>query len=249
MISLFDAQCGFGGGTPGTTDIVSAGDCADTLARLSIDRALVRIAPDTLEHDVVAGNARLFAACTAHPALIPCPLVVPNSGHAFPDEEAQVAEALAHGAGAVSIRPVPDGWLLEPWACDRLFRVLEAYALPVLCLERLVSLTQVAGLAGRYPALPLIVAETNYRAQRTLLPLLETFPNVFLSIGNNYSLHGGIEQCVELLGPERVLFGTGFPASEPMAAVTQLLYAGISEAEQRMIGVENMQRLLAGVRR
>ncbi|MHB0938465.1 MAG: amidohydrolase family protein [Armatimonadota bacterium] len=245
MTTLFDIQTGFGC-APGQAAI-TADDLRAEMRRLQIDRALACITPENMEFDVPFTNETLFTACADDPMLVPCPIVMPNSGDDYLPEEAQVEEAMRHGAGTVFIRPAADYWILAEWVCDRLFNALEAHRMPVLCLERLVPLEQVAGLAKRYPRLPLIVAESGYRQQRILLPLLETFPNVYLSTGNNYIVYKGIEQLVERGLTERLLFGTGFPASEAMSAVTQLMYAEISEEQRQLIGAGNMDRLMGGI--
>jgi len=239
-IALFDIQTGFG-------CAITADDLRAEMRRLEIDRALACITPDNMEFDVPFANEMLFTACEHDPALVPCPIVLPNSGADYLPEEAQVEEAMRHGAGAVFIRPAADYWTFAEWVCDRLFKVLESHRLPVLCLERLVPLEQVGGLAQRYPRLPFIVAESSYRQQRILLPLLETFPNVFLSTGNNYIVYKGIEQFVERGFTERLLFGTGFPVSDAMCGITQLMYAEISEEQRQLIGAGNMERLMEGI--
>jgi len=246
-ITLFDIQTGFGQ-APGQ-EAVTADDLRAEMHRLDIARALACVTPENMEFDVPFANDMLFKACHADSTLVPCPIVMPNSGQDYLPEEAQVEEAMRHGAGAVFIRPAADYWILAEWVCDRLFNALEARCLPVLCLERMVSLEQVGGLARRYPRLPLIVAESSYRQQRILLPLLETFPNVCLSTGNNYIVYQGIEQLVGRGLTERLLFGTGFPVSDPMGAITQLMYAEITEEQRQMIGAGNMQRMMEGIQR
>lgn len=244
-ISLFDVQTGFGC-APGQAPI-TADDLRAEMRRLQIDRALACITPENMEFDVPLANEMLFTACAADPALVPCPIVMPNSGQDYLPEQEQVEEAMRHGAGAVFIRPAADYWILAEWVCDRLFTLLEAHRMPVLCLERMVSLEQVSGLAQRYPRLPFIMAESGYRQQRILLPLLENFPNVYLSTGNNYIVYKGIEQLVERGLTERLLFGTGFPVSDPMGGITQLMYAEISEEQRQLIGAGNMERLMGGI--
>jgi len=44
------------------------------------------------------------------------------------------------------------------------------------------------------------------------------------------------------------LFGSGYPAAEPMAAITQLAYAEIPDDARRKIGVGNLDRLMEGIR-
>ena len=59
----------------------------------------------------------------------------------------------------------------------------------------------------------------------------------------------GFERASQRVGAERVLFGTGFPVSEPMAAVAQLMYADISDHDRAMIGAGNLANLVEGIRR
>jgi len=246
-IPLFDVQTGFGGAKTGQPVPLPPEELLDEMERLSIDRALVRTVPDELERDWPAANAMLFDACESQPAWTPCPVVVPATADDYPPEEQQVAEHIARGAGAAWIRVAKDFWNLCDWVCGPLLRALEARRLPVFCLERDVTVEQVADLAARCPDLPILFAGVDYREQRTLLPLLRSFPNVHLSLGNNYTMHGGIEQFVAKVGADQLLFGTGFPDAEPMGAVTQLTYADVSDADKAKIGSGNVERLLEGI--
>jgi hypothetical protein len=246
-VTLFDAQTGCGGATPGVPEVVTVGDLLEEMRRMEIARSLVRITPETLDLDVSGSNDALFAACAGEPALTPCPIVVPASGGDFPPEAEQVAGLIAQGARAVWIRPEFDYWLLAPWHCGPLFSALERRRLPVICLRRLVRLPDLADLAARHPALPLLLAELDYREQRPYLPLLEQFPNVHVALGAPYSVHGGIEQLVARAGAGRLLFGSGFPAAEPMAAIAQLMYAEISAGDKQRIGAGNLEALVEGV--
>jgi hypothetical protein len=224
-------------------------DFLGVMARLTIQRALVRTAPEDLDCDFDSSNRRLLEACRASPPLVPCPVVIPNTAGDTRQEHQQVEALLSGGAGAVCIRPRQDQWLLEEWVAGPLLQALQRCRLPVFCKAKEVSLQQVADLAGRYPQLPILLAETGYRSQRVLLPLLKAFGNVHFCLGGAYSLHRGVEQLVEQAGPERILFGSGFPESEPAAAVVQLMYADISDQQRSAIGSGNLARLLGEVRR
>jgi hypothetical protein len=248
-VELFDAQTGFGGAEKGNPDVVSPDELVAEMARLDIGRGLVRIAPDDLVADVQDANDELEQACRAHPEWVPCPILVPNGGGDLPSEEDQIGRALAAGAGAVSLRPKLDYWDLADWCCGTLLAALEASRLPAYCLGDRFSFEEIAGLARRYSDLPVIVAGIQYRSHRILIPLLEAFPNVYLSLGSNYTVHRGTETLVERLGPDRFLFGTGFPTVEPMAAVSMLTYADISTEAKEAIGAGNLDRLVRGVRR
>ena len=247
-IALFDAWCGFGGRKPGMRGQVPASHLADEMKRLGIGRALAHTAPENLDIDELHSNAALRADCELAGNLVPCPVILQNTPDLVPYEK-EVSVLLARGVGAVCIRPKQDAWSLADWSSGGLFRAPSARRVPVFCKESEVSLEQAAELAARHPDLPIILTTLGYRSYRTLLPLLQTFPNISLAMGHAFSIHGVVEHLVATVGPERILFGTNFPDSEPMAAVTQLLYAGISDADKALIGSGNIDRLLKGVLR
>ena len=248
-VRLFDAHTGFGGLGKAQREHVPLDDLVEAMGRLEIAGALVRTVPDDLERDWPGANGILYAACAAADGLVPCPVLVPNTGYDYAPEEEQVAEAIAHGAGAAWLRPGKDQWVLRDWACGRLVRALCERRLPAFLLHRDIALEKVGDLAGEHPELPVILAGVDFRHYRTLLPLLETFGNVRCATGKQFALHRGIEDLVRRIGPERVLFGSGFPESEPGMAVTQLAYAEIDEAARAAIGSGNLERLMEGIRR
>jgi hypothetical protein len=246
---LFDIQCGFGGARYGEAEIMSRDDCLTSMACLQIAGALVRTAPDDLDVDARLSNELLFEACHGHDSLIPCPVIIPATAGDLPPEDEQVDKFIRQGAGAATIRPKRDYWELLPWIADALFAALAARCLPLFCSYRYVTYVQVAEIATRWPDLPIILAEAHYNSLRTLLPLLQHFPNVHLSLGENVTQHRGVEWLVAHVGVGQLLFGTGFPRVEPMMAVTQFLYADIPAEARRAIGAENARRLLEGVQR
>ncbi len=249
MTPLFDAHTGFGGAEPGRRRAVSAGELAGEMHRLAIERALVRTAPEELDADFASSNEGLFGACEDLAQLVPCPVVAPPAGRDAVPEERQVASLIDRGAAAVCIRPKTDYWLLAEWASGRLLSALAARRLPVFCHENEVPPEQVAKLGGKYPQLPILHVPAGYRSLRALGALLEACGGVHLTLGGAWSLHRGIEYLVGRVGPQRLLFGTGFPAAECMAAVTMLMYADISDAERALIGSGNLQRLVGGIER
>lgn len=249
MIRLFDCQTGFGGGRPGLRQLSLAEDWFREMDRLRIAQALVRIVPEELNRDAIASNGDLLEFCRTNDRLTPCPIVLPAGGGDVPAETEQIESLLTVGAGAAWLRPNHDHWSLHEWCGGPLLGTLAEARLPAYVLERHVALENLADLAERRPDLPIILAEVNYRSQRKLRPFLQSFPNVHLSLGAPYTVHRGVEQLVQTIGPERLLFGTGYPLADPGMAITQLLYAELSDDDKVLTGSGNMDRLLREVRR
>jgi predicted TIM-barrel fold metal-dependent hydrolase len=247
-LDLFDVQSGILGRKTGSREFAAPEELLASTQDLGITRSLVRMDPPDMELDFIRSNQSLFQVCAAHPELIPCPLVVPNTIGDLPDEEEQVKEAIANQAGAVWIRPAAYHWNLAERVTGRLFSVLEQHSMPVFIAAGSLTVDETATLAGSFPVLPIIYAGVGYRDLRVQLPLLEKFKNIHLSTGNNFSVHNGIEQVVKQVGSQQLLFGTGFPASEPMAAVMQLIYADIPEADKENIAFKNPDRLVKGIK-
>jgi len=231
VIDFFDVQAGISGANRGCLYQPTSDKLLRMMNQFNINRAVVRITSGSAESDVLLVNQKLYTLCKNHQELIPCPIVVPNSADDFPTENEQINEALANNARMVWIRPKKDHWVATHWCSEKLFQALEERHLPTFISAKTVSIETVANLAMNFPALPLIYAESGYQEQRMLVPLIEKFSNVFLSLGNCYTSHCGIEQFIEKASVEQLLFGTGYPISEPMSAIMQVMNAAISEDE------------------
>lgn len=246
-LHLFDCQTGFGGASSGSRKILTDSDLAIQYERLNIDGGLIRIAPVEMETDIELTNTKLYTVCQEREQWIPCPVVMPNTGQDWLDEEEQVDLAIRNRSGAAWIRPETDYWFVTPWISDRLFQAMQDRRLPLYLSHKEISLETAAQVAGRFPDLPVILADVNYREHRMYAALLEHAPNIRLSIGTRFTVHGGIEQLVYRLGAERLVFGTGFPDSEPMGAAMQLIYAELSNTAKQKIGTENAMHLLEAI--
>lgn len=249
MIELFDAQAGFGGARPGQPWIPRVEELLGHMESLSISRALVRTDFEEMDGNVPLSNRLLYETCAKHKSLAPCPTVLPAACGDVPSEQEQINELISNGGCAATIRPNRDSWSIAEWCSGKMFTMLEQRRVPVLCRQANFEFEAVADLAKRYPALPIVLFQVGYRFQRVLVPLMKAFSNVCLSIGSPYSVHRGVEFMAEQVGAERLLFGTGFPSSDMMPAITMLTYAQISDSDKRLIGSENLERLIGGIRK
>jgi len=101
----------------------------------------------------------------------------------------------------------------------------------------------VAEIARRFPAMPVVCSHIQEALCRRLAPL----PNAWLDIsGSAGGLKlGALEEALALLGPDRLLYGTDFTVYEPRCFQTQLLKAVPDPDDRDKIRSGNLLRLLA----
>ena len=72
----------------------------------------------------------------------------------------------------------------------------------------------------------------------------QPYPNVYFDVCGFDPERGVVEKAVEILGAERVLFGSDAPGRNYAGQIAKVLYADISEADRRAILGGNAARLL-----
>jgi predicted TIM-barrel fold metal-dependent hydrolase len=77
--------------------------------------------------------------------------------------------------------------------------------------------------------------------------LIERYPHVYVDTAQ-YLLDGGIEAFVADYGPDRLLFGSGFPASYLGGMMMAIRHARIADEAKAAIAGKNLERILSEVR-
>lgn len=143
---------------------------------------------------------------------------------------------------------------LSDWCIDPLFEPLAAEAVPVVINPNEIGpmgirldetdWTAVVALCQRFPSLPVIVSESRMRRDhRTVLAAMEAAPNLHLEISGLW-LHRGVEFIANRFGPERLLFGSNWPMYGQHMTVATVTLADLSDDAKRLIGGDNLRRLL-----
>jgi uncharacterized protein len=243
-IKLIDIQNSMLGYALNSTDTVSGAELIAEMDKCQVSQAVCALLPDDLECDLDVSNNRLYEECAASKGrILPCPIVAPNRIEPEYYEEKQVVHAIEQGAPMARIRCAVDSWEIIPWLSGALFKALQAHRMPLL-FDQAQGFKLIGEIAGDYPELPLVIYNISYRTTRILPQLLKTFDNIYISIGNNFTFHCGIEMLIDKVGAERLLFGSGFPRTEMMSAITQLMYSDISDEQKALIGAGNFERLV-----
>lgn len=150
---------------------------------------------------------------------------------------------------AVRIFPKTHRFALADWCLHSLCAWLLARKLPLLVWHTEVEWPALYQLARACPALPIVVESQPQKIlyhTRTLFPLMRDCPNVMVEL-SNFAGQGFVDHAVREFGPERLLFGSFLPMSDPLVPIGLVLDSPIGEADRRLIAGENLRRLIGEV--
>lgn len=113
----------------------------------------------------------------------------------------------------------------------------------VLCIHPS-NLEDEEKILKNFPRLKLLVAHPGFPDIMKNYTLAQKYPNLYFDIsGGGLARWGMLKKGVEMLGPERILFGSDFPVIASGMYVSAVLFEHISESERKMIFRENFLRL------
>ncbi len=101
-------------------------------------------------------------------------------------------------------------------------------------------------IARRYPGANFIVAHGS--AVPDFCISMAKLPNVYCDMSATTMIAGTLELLCDKIGPQRILYGSDLPASDPGQRLGMVMAAHISETDKELILGRNMQRLLDNVR-
>jgi predicted TIM-barrel fold metal-dependent hydrolase len=227
----------------------------EMMDRYGIAEALVHDHHARLVYPQEAGNRRLLPIVRGIPRLHPVWVLEPSRQPGRKKAEALVNSMLEAGVRAARLRMkmIPP----LPWLWADLCGALEAHRVPCfvdfgdVATKGAPSTGEVDGLRGicaAHPQLPLILSHVmgGLGVHPGLLVLIRQAGNLHLDIAG--ILEYWLEVATEV-GPDRVLFATGAPFTDPGILISNVQYArGLDAQAKAMIYGDNLRRLMKGVR-
>ncbi len=189
--------------------------------------------------DALTANNQTLAACANFEWMRPVCAIHPRDSYSW---QAEIDRCLAAGARLFRISPREGGW--PP---DSVF--LEAIVEKLAGTGAVLSIdasspglpSQVVSVRGG-ASVPLLFTEARYYPLSELLLLAGRHPDIYIETGRITSPEG-IERAVEMVGAERLLFGSGAPRYSPWVAWQTLERAAITPQDRERIAWENADRL------
>jgi len=245
-MQFFDSNLFFGLPMNGSLEPVpTAEDLLAEMDRAGIAQALVwHIA----QHDASpqVGNQLLAEAIAPYPRLKGCWTVLPNQTGEFPPPDELLQRMAKARVAALRIFPRSHRFLANEVSMGELFAEMVAQRIPLfVSLKRGMDWQDVYALLAEYPDLVCAICDHGcWGMDRMFRPLLSRYPNVYVDT-SQYLLDGGFEALVADYGPDRILFGSGFPESYFGTMMLTLQHSGISTEAKAAIAGGNLQRILA----
>lgn len=208
-----------------------------------IDQALV-FNTDALR-DVVRGNQ--LAAQTAKASegrLNACYVLRPDiGGSEMPTAENLLKQLRDEKPAAVKLYPTAHRFLLNEFYAGELLEVLNELHIPVLFdSDQRPSYESLPGLAKTYSHIKFIFLRQAINESRYVRPLLQKLDNVYFDVGITIDTCF-IEEIVDKIGSEKLLFGSGMPLFMPAGALGMIIYSRISDTDKQAIFADNWTRI------
>ena len=106
------------------------------------------------------------------------------------------------------------------------------------------TLEDEADLAAKFPKLPIVIAHPESNGIMANYQLAQKYPNIYLDLsGSGLFRWGMLRKGIDILGPERILFGSDFPVVSAGMNVAGVLFEHLTDTERAMIFRENFMRL------
>lgn len=243
IINWYDCNCSYG--RVARPSHRFAHNVEELLAEMDwcgVDRALVYAAGSRASSPVTWNP--VTAGLRDHPRLAPTWAILPPSTNELPAPQDLIGAMREGNVRALWSFPQEHRYRLDFSTFRELFPLLEKARIPLFAKQNLIPLKE---LLTECPGLIVVaVNQGPHSVERYLRPLLDDFPNLYLET-SGLLVEGLIEEFCERYGPQRLLFGSGFPDQCLGGSLLRLAQADIGDDARRAIAGGNLERLLADV--
>jgi predicted TIM-barrel fold metal-dependent hydrolase len=190
--------------------------------------------------DQRSANEHVIELCAERPSWRPAAVIQPRDTFVWQDE---LSRNLAAGVKVFCIYPDRSGWPFDSIFGDVIIEALTGTEAALLIDATAPGLASRVAAAAADSGVPLIFTEARYFPLTELLPLAQRFPNIYIETSRLTSPNG-IEHCVDALGAERLLYGSGACRYPAWVAWQTLERSRISGEQREMIAWRNAARML-----
>jgi hypothetical protein len=209
------------------------------LAGVGTTKALV-CHPHAVFFDTRTGNRLLRDMIADDPRFVPQFVV----NLALDDPAVYAAEIEAAGVRSLRAAPRTNLYPFAPWVADPWLEWMSAAGVGLWLPIQEVEAREVYDTVCRWPQLRVVLVGVHYSHHAAVWPLLRALPQVCLDL-SHYDIIHGVERLLAHIGPERLLYGSGFPELAPGPYLSYLHQSDLPEPALRALCGGNLERLLA----
>lgn len=199
-----------------------------------VDYALISSAK-ALHHDCAEGNTEVLTAAKKYKEVIPYLVVNPwHPKQALKDLE----QWRENGYVGIKIHPECHNYPLNSRIAEPILEFCQQQQVPVLTHSTGGSSLSGAGaikdVAEKYSDLKLIVGHGGIFSDRQVAQVVMDYPQLYLEISVEYEA-GKLERTVEMIGSDRILFGSDCPLHNPSVMLQRVRVMKLSKDDEEKI--------------
>lgn len=238
---VFDCYTVFGA-WPNRHARISTEELVGTLDKHRVTKAAA-ICAEAILGDSTAGNNQACAAAREHPKLLPVPALNPAR---FPQCMQELERLGPEGMRLFACFPETQEWSPQAISFRQLLYALHGMAAGLMVeATRAQTITELVRAAAE-TEIPLVLLGVNYHNLGEALAAARFYPQLYLDT-HLLTAVGALERCVELVGGDRVLFGSGFPLGYFSSAFLRARFAAVSAEQLARVLHDNMAELVKGL--
>lgn len=202
-----------------------------------------------IAYDPKAGTNEVYEAVQKYPnRLIGFANVCPRYGRKAVEEELDRSLRELGMKGIGEVHPSVSSWHVDSPIINPIMEKALEYRAPVLIHswsnDVYSSPRAIGNLAARYPDVTVIMAHMGFEEWLDAIWVAKNHDNVLLDTTGVPNQVDVIEKAVEVLGAERIVWGSDTPGIKIGVELAKIEYADISSKEKAMILGENAARIL-----
>lgn len=247
-VPVFDANVAWGRHRTRTVSVDTIEGILEAMDKACVGRALVystitmQASPSSFgTADTWDGNHILMDAIGEIPNLVPQFALNPavDKLEAFSDDVSN------NGIRSVRITPNLHHYPFRDWAVKPWMEWLSFERIGVWVPVDQIDPSELHDTAELYPDVPFVLCESHYHYDPWVQLLMKSLPNTHLEISRTVT-PDGITDLIEMVGADRILYGSRFPDSPMPPQLYNLHRCGLSETTLSSICYQNLERILAG---
>jgi len=210
------------------------GELVEMLRNEGIDYALIS-SLDSIMCDFKRGNREVLQAAKKFKQLIPLACLNPWY---MEESLAEIENYREKGFVGVKLHPFRQKYVLSSSIAEPILKKCEEEKIAILahCEEWDIysGSNQIQKVAQKHSDLTLIIGHGGIFASPYAVEIAKDYPNIYIDISVNYET-AKLERTIEILGTDKLVFGSDAPLHHPSVMLKRLRLVGLSKDDEEKI--------------